>query len=231
MMFDKEKKDHIISKAEIKKWRDGKNKTIRETPKELSLAEKRVFVEICSKNSSTISLFQRKLGLDQERVNFYKNKYNIKDAKDARSLLSKMNEEREKEIRRLLNEEAVKAKEARVIAERRLQEMDEAKRIKDENFKKSILDIRKKKVLEAKIEDAERRRKFEESERKKNEVQTNWRLPIESETGESEIRTFTNDLRSRGLKFTMKKYGISKKDIKSEASRLKLNINWDLVRS
>jgi pyruvate/2-oxoglutarate dehydrogenase complex dihydrolipoamide acyltransferase (E2) component len=80
-------------------------------------------------------------------------------------------------------------------------------------------------------EDKERQQRLSEQENKVTQV-SRWRLPLSGrpQTREEELVRFRNDIQRRGLAFTASKHACEKKDVRAEAIRLGLKIDWDRVR-
>jgi hypothetical protein len=79
-------------------------------------------------------------------------------------------------------------------------------------------------------EDSERQRRFAESQEVHNT--SAWRLPLSGSEAvrNEELTRFRNDIERRGLSFAASKHACEKSDIRAEARRLGLRIDWDRVR-
>jgi len=64
-------------------------------------------------------------------------------------------------------------------------------------------------------------------EKTKKPIVSEWRLP---ETDSDSINQFYRRIIGLGLSFCANMYNVQTKDIKAEANRLKLKIDWDLVK-
>jgi hypothetical protein len=87
-------------------------------------------------------------------------------------------------------------------------------------------------VVAIKREDKERQRRHAEQQTKLEIPAKEWRLPQEgNEAQRAElVQRFRRELVYHGFSFVRKKYGASNAQIKFEAQRLGLKINWDIVR-
>jgi len=210
---------------DAKIWQDQKKrpKTAR---KELTLAERIKFVELVSQ-LATPGTFERHLGLAPNDVQHYKKVLDIESQDEARRLLRKMRrEDADKNEARTL-EQISKVREAEAVANERLKELAARKQTQAEiepKPKPNITLVRK--------EDAERQRRFEASEKAREQEAAKkagnvWYLPIDDNES---INRFRREIVNHGFSFCFKKYGATANQIKAEAERLGLNIKWDIVR-
>lgn len=207
-------------------WQAGKErKTTRSRP-ELDRVQRIEFLELVAQMASQ-STFERKLGLTGADVVFYKKELDIESQDEARRLARKLRMVHDDEREANVIEQTAKAREAEQIAQARLEAL-EAKRATD-----SIEKTRKKPdINKIRQEDAERNRRFLESQAGVEKPEKDWRLPIaEGEGTETEqIDRFRRAIVYHGLSFTAKRYGATAQQIKYEAARRGLKINWDIVR-
>jgi hypothetical protein len=210
---------------DAKIWQDQKKRP--KTPrKELTLAERIKFVELVSQ-LATPGTFERHLGLAPNDVQHYKRILDIESQDEARRLLRNLRKDDADKNEARVIEQVSRVREAEAIANERLKELAARKQAQAEvepKPKPNITLVRK--------EDAERQRRFEASEKAKEQEATKkvgsvWRLPIDDNES---VNRFRREIVNHGLSFCFKKYGATANQIKAEAERLKLKINWDIVR-
>jgi autonomous glycyl radical cofactor GrcA len=213
---------------DAKIWQDQKSRPKTER-KQLTLAERIKFVELVSQ-LATPGTFERHLGLAANDIEHYKKQFNIESQDEARCLLRKLRKaDADKNEARAI-EQISRVREAEIIANERLKELEARKQASVEPKPKPDINVVRK-------EDAERQRRFEASEKdKKVDVAYRkalkdgglvWQLPIDSHDS---VERFRREIMNRGFSFCFKKYGATANQIKTEAERLKLKINWDIVR-
>lgn len=216
------------NERDAKIWQDQKKRP--KTPrKQLTLAERIKFLELVSRLATSGS-FERHLGISSNDVEHYKKELNVESQEEARRLLRKLrNQDADKHEARVI-EQITKVREAEAIAQERLRELEARKQAPTEaKPKPDITTVRK--------EDAERQRRFEASEKDRqkdaafrkalNDGGRIWHLPID--TNES-VDRFRREIVNHGFAFLHKKYGATAAQVKAEAERLGLKINWDIVR-
>jgi len=223
----KEEEDHVISQAEIDNWQRGREQK-RIEPADFNSDDLRVFVQLASRDASS-GEFETKLGLSRRDVNFHRVKLGIHTTEEARRMLRQIDEEIERVEAEELNAQRAAAHEARLLAEKRLKDMEAAKAADLEAQRVERAATLQQDQIFFKEEDAKRQRNFQK-EQSKSKHNTDWRLPIESRNGEEEKVRFSNDIVYRGMRFTREKYQVTDADIQSEAARLGLTIRWELVR-
>jgi len=215
---------------DAKIWQDQKKrpKTAR---KELTLAERMKFVELVAQ-LATPGTFERHLGLAPNDVQHYKKVLDIESQDEARRLLRKLRKEDADKNEARVIEQVTKVREAEAVANERLKELAARKQTQAEvepKPKPNITLVRK--------EDAERQRRFEASEKAREQEAANqqakkdggrvWRLPIDDNES---VNRFRREIVNHGFSFCFKKYGATANQIKAEAERLGLKIKWDIVR-
>jgi len=123
-----------------------------------------------------------------------------------------------------MSNERKKAQDARMIAEQKLNEMNQRRQDESDDRRKRIHDMLS--ANDIKNDDVKRQERFEELEKQKNKIpESKFRLPenVRPEQFEHELVTY-------GWAFCTQKYNVSRNDIRSEASRLGLKIDFDMVR-
>ena len=166
------------------------------------------FIKLCISGAS-----ERKIeictGIPKDKVRFYKDMYSITDASSARDALSRLfpKQDRlqlphEKEVERLKD------------AQKRLDDLNSSCKIgKPKPFTK---------------EDADRQREIKNRFENMSTPAYNsgdWTLPDDITP-----ERFRHMIASRGFRFTMNMLDVSAEQIVKEANRLRLKINWDMVK-
>lgn len=201
----------------------------RERPK-LSMKQRIEFLKLVAQLSSN-STFERKLDLDASDVEFYKKQLNIESQDDARRLYKRLEIEQFEGSEEKINSETSKARDAEEVANKRLKEL-EAKRVAEKREKAVGIPN----VNAIRQEDADRQLRFDEEQRAQEaEVLARveeWHLPLDvPETDKKGIvDRFRRDIENNGFTFCLNKYQASPAQLKAEAVRLKLRINWDNVK-
>src|SRR6185436_6189325 len=127
--------------------------------------------------------------------------------------------------------ETSRARRAEEVANARLKEL-ELKRAVERSQKPDNTPTQN----EVRIEDAERQRRFDEQQRIIEEEALSkgdgWVLPLEGSDAEKRgiVERFRKDIEYCGMTFCLNKYHVTPIQIKAEAARLKLKINWDRVK-
>lgn len=222
--MDKPKKteEHVVTDREKRAWAASKKRTRRDKPT-LTFAQRIEFLELVARMASSTE-FERKLGLTSSDVENYKKLLNVESQDEARVLARKMKKENEEKREASIIEQTKCVREAEVVAQQRLEEL-EAKR----NATRPL------KIVDAnaiKMEDKERQRRFEAQQSKVEVPEKVWELPLEGTASQraEQIDRFRRELIYHGFNFVRKKYNATNAQIKHEAIRLGLKINWDIVR-
>lgn len=208
-----------FTERDTKKWNSQKRRSKHKRP-DLNPKQIVVFLELLSKMSGS-TVFERKLGLSANDVEHYKKTLDIESQEEARIELRKIKKLQFDQAEVRILEQTEKAKEAAEIANKRLQEINENKlnKEKTEKTRRSVNEVRE--------DDAERQRRFKQSENKTIKSADEWRLPIDSSES---VDRFKREIINRGFVFLKKKYGATQIQVKAEAQRLGLSINWDIVK-
>lgn len=216
--------EHVISQRAVDALRTNESAP-REGRRELSRGEIEKFLQLVSRVQSP-ALFKRKLNMSAHDVEFYKRELGIANEDDARKELRRMKHEDELARERNIVQNRLEQREAEQIANERLQQMerDRAERLAN----REEIDV--KKIRE---DEAAKQRRFATEQASVEEARkSDWRLPLEGNktTQAAQIDLFRRDVVHHGMGFCLKKYGCAARDIKAEATRLGLKVNWDLVR-
>jgi hypothetical protein len=206
-------------------WRASKERKVKRVRPTLDRTQRIEFLELVAQMASR-STFERKFNLTSADIEFYKREFDVESPDEARRLARRLRQENEDLHDIKILEETQKVREAEEVAQARLEAL-EAKRAADAIKPKKKIDINK-----IRQEDAERQRRFTEQQGKIEKPTKEWRLPFEEGRGteEEQIDAFRRDIIYHGLAFTGKKFNVTSQQIKYEATRLGLNINWDIVR-
>jgi thiol:disulfide interchange protein len=218
--------EHQITDREKRAWQASKERQPVAHP-ELTREQIKRFAQLVAELRSPV-YFERDLGLNRAGVEFYKRKLNIDSQDEARGLLRKMNREDEEAENTLRAENTAKQREAERVAQQRLDELEAAKAAEQaEAIERKKREVDPNRV---KQEDAERQKRFEKQQEEKLAATTSvdtWRL---NATNQDQVQLFKWDLEERGWTFCIEKYGASSQELKAEAIRLGLKINWDVVK-
>lgn len=208
-------KPHVITEREKRAWQQGKNKKRIDLP-DFSTRQLIKFLKFVVEDRSSME-FELHLQLSANDVAFYKTKYSINSIEDARTLLNKTEPEFNSQLEKEREAERIQSRKDRMAAERRL-DMSNKPLPKSPRVKRDY-----------KKDDAARQKRFDEQQ-SEQPVKSAWRLPTDSRDTADTIKRFENDIILRGMQFCVDKYNVSRNDIKAEAQRLGLKINWDMVR-
>ena len=219
----KEENEHIISDREKRAWQAGKGRKPAHKRPELKAAQRIEFLELVAQMASQ-GTFERKLGLNAGDVAFYKKEFDIESQNEARRLARKLKKESGESREEQVLKEVAKARDAELVANNRLKEL-ESRQKKEPKAKRSTNDVRQ--------EDADRQRRFTAQQKVLQEPSVEWRLPIVPDEGSEaeQIARFRREITYRGFTFLRRKYtDVTLGQVKWEAARLGLDINWDLVK-
>jgi hypothetical protein len=229
--FEEASGSHEISEREKQAWQSGKNSKRAARP-ELNTKQKERFLKLIAELASPI-LFERELGLSQADVEFYKNEFSIETQDDARRALRRLVTDTDEVIQARVRDNIQQQRAAEAVAQERLDEFEQ---------KKAADAASKRATSRAAInpdatrqEDAERQKKFVESQEilaASKSAMSDWRLELDGRASfdEERISAFRHDIIERGFNFCMQKYGASSRELKAEATRLNLKIDWNLIR-
>ena len=227
--MNKNEEKHEFTEREMRAWQDGAKR--RKTERVKLTAKQRIeFLKLVAQLATT-STFERRLGLNASDVEFYKKKYDVESQGDARRLYKRLEVEQLEGREDMIISETSRARQAEEVANQRLKELEQ-KRIA-ERIEKAV------KAPDANVlhkEDAERQRRFvAEQENKMTEALSrseSWTLALVGTDSEkrSMIDRFRKDIEYCGMTFCVNKYHVQPIQIKAEAARLKLRINWDRIK-
>jgi len=215
-----------ISERAKRAWREGKKRrVVRERPS-LTRSEMVEFLRLISEIASPFE-FERKLGLSQSDVNYYREKLEVENPDDARRKRMKMEAENAEMAESKAYEESKRQKEAAEVANARLREMNEA--LAQQALERSNVEIDGNAIRQ---EDAERQRRFAAQQSRASKPKKDWQLAVHGSKANQadQIELFARDIQYRGIQFTCSKYSATPDQIRFEAQRLGLNIDWDNVR-
>lgn len=218
--------EHAITSREQRAWQASKSRKRVKVRPTLDRLQRIEFLELVAQMSSR-SVFERKLSLDLSDVEFYKQELDIESLDEARRLARKLKRQGSDEREARLLEQTQKVQEAQEIAQARLEAL-EAKKAADQAAKPS----RKIDVNKIRQEDADRQRRFAAQQVDTKAPSKDWHLPLSEDGGSDveQIDKFRRDIIYRGLSFVGKKYNATPSQVKFEAKRLGISVNWDIVR-
>lgn len=213
-----------ISERSKRAYQRNKKLSTRSARPELTHEQKLEFLSLVSQLASPV-IFKRKMNLSANDVEFYKKQLKVESQDDARRLRTRLarniTADREAEIAENVRQQRAAEK----LAQQRLEELEE------QRAARALANAKPKRdPLVVKQEDTERQRRFSKQQA---EAQPNskWRLPLERHRSQSEqIEQFRRDLQYRGVTFCKSRYGVKLSDLKAEAARLGLKINWETIK-
>jgi hypothetical protein len=214
--------DREITEREARAYRAKKNQKPAQR-KELPRDEVKLFLRLVSEMASSTE-FETKLDMRRADIDYYKQQLDVEDPREARSTLMSMDLEDARARDDRVEDNRRQAREAEAAANARLKEY-EAEEARQQS-------VRAEKQLDPSAiadADSDRQRLFE-AQKTLSEPETDWRLPeVDGQLRNDIIRRFQHELLQQGWNFCRTKYGCTSDDLKSEARRLGLRINWDLV--
>jgi hypothetical protein len=195
---------------------------------QLSQVDVRKFIRLCAEDRN-FGEFQIYLGLDKADVIRLKGTLGIMTPRDAKDLLKDVVVLEEKEEAVARAERQVTLNEERKAAQARLDAQNLKKQQERSEKKRKVLSVTK-----VKNQDKKRQEKFEKQQEKTAAVKaadtlkklnkTAWQIPPELSPEQ-----FKRDLVHRGVRFICDRYNVTRSDIMSEVTRLKLKIDFDLL--
>jgi hypothetical protein len=190
--------------------------------KELPRNEAKLFLRLVSEMANSVD-FETKLGMKRPDIEFYKEQFNVEDYGEARRVLQRMDLEDARALDDSIEENRKQAREAEAEAQARLDEYERTQEVdRRERAKTQRLD-----PATIADEDAIRQREFA-AKQLVDVPSTEWELPeVEGPLRADIIRRFQHELGMQGISFCRTKYGCTAADLKSEAKRLGIRINWD----
>jgi hypothetical protein len=227
--MNKNEDKHEITEREKRAWKDGAKPRRRERPK-LTMPQRIEFLKLIAQLASN-STFERKLGLDPADIEYYKKQFDVENQDDARRLYKRLEIAMVEGREEVIINETSKARAAEETANLRLKELELRRTI--EKREKAVGTPDGNKV---RAEDAERQQRFQaEQEAKTAEALSKsepWSLPLAGSESDRRgiIDRFRRDLENCGMQFCINKYHASPMQLKAEANRLKLRVNWDRVK-
>jgi len=207
-------------------WQANKSKGTTRVRPSLDRVQRIQFLEMVAQMSS-VSMFERKLGLTSADVASYRREFDVESPDEARRLARKLQLQSDDEREARIVEQTQIVREAEQIAQARLEALEAQKAARELEKPERNVDVNR-----VRQEDADRQRRFEEQQSSVKVPEKDWHLSIEAGSGsrEEQVDRFRRSIVYHGLSFTAKKHNVTQGQIKHEASRLGLNINWDIVR-
>lgn len=227
--MNKDEKPHEITDREKRLWQEGAKKRKRERPS-LTMPQRIEFLKMVAQLASPSS-FERKLNLNQNDIEFYKKEFDVETQDDARRLYKRLEIDQVEGREEMIISENKKARSAEATANLRLKELELRRTIEKREKADKTPDAN-----QLHVEDAERQQRFEQEQREQEEEALAkcepWSLPLEGSESDKRgiIERFRKDIEYCGMQFCLNKYHVSSVQIKAEAARLKLRINWDRVK-
>lgn len=212
-----------ITEREARAYRANKDRTASPR-KELPRDEAKLFLRLVGEMSSSAD-FEIKLGMSRADVDFYKKSFDVEDYSEARSVLQRMDLEDARALDDKREDNRQQAREAEAAAQERL-DAYEAQQNADRLIRAENQQLDPAAIAD---EDARRQREFVASQ-EVDVPSTDWLLPESDGPLRGDIlRRFQHELGQQGVSFCRTKYGCTAADLKSEAKRLGVRINWDTV--
>lgn len=183
------------------------------------------FLKLAARMASGVE-FERRFGFNKADIDYYLNLLDIKSPQEARDKFKQLSTTLDQNNRIAIIEETKKTREAEAVAQQRLDEFNAKK-----NAIKPIKKVNKNKIK--KNEAKKQKRWLKQQEEAKNIVpEQAWNLPLEGTQSQrlEQIERFRREITYQGMGFVRKKYSVTNMQIKFEANKLSLGINWDIVR-
>ena len=214
----KNEKEHKFTERDTLNWKREPKRLVKKRP-DLNNKQCIVFLGLVSQITSP-QTFERLLGLSKDDIKYYMKLLNVETQDEARLLKREMQfKEDEQDVRRGIKED-IKKRKVSETRNKAFKELTQERLVKIPRVKLDINKVRQ--------QDANRQRAFKES--KDNALQNKgevWQLDV---VDNESVNRFRRDIVNHGFTFTKKKYDISSAQMKTEAKRLGLKINWDLVK-
>jgi len=199
---------------------------------ELTLRQKERFLQLIAEVRSPI-YFQRELNLSAREVDALKEEYGVENPDEARRALRKLARESEEDVQARMRDNIQQQREAEAVAQRRLEQLEAKKRQEVASRraeKRANIDS-----TAVRQEDAERQHRLNKQLEKADAVKStinDWRLELDGRQSFDDeiIAGFEADLIHRGVQFCIQKYSASSRELKAEAQRLGLQLDWDTLR-
>lgn len=227
--MNKNEQPHEFTEREKRAWKEGAKTRKRERP-QLSMSQRIEFLKLVAQLASNTT-FERKFGLSAADIEFYKKQFNVESQDDARRLYKRLEIDQIEGNEERIIHETGKARDAEAVANLRLKELELRKTIEKREKVNNTPDGNT-----VRQEDAERQKRFDQEQ----EAQTTealskcepWSLPLEGSDADRRgvIERFRRDIEYSGVQFCINKYQANLLQLKAEAARLKLHINWDRVK-
>lgn len=214
--------EHVITDREKRAWQAGKKRVHRVRPT-LNIAQRIQFLELVARMASDAE-FERKLGLVAADIQHYRKVLDVESSDEARLLMRKMKSENVEKREATIIQETQRVREAEAVAQQRLEEIAAKKNV-DRPLK--VID-----PVAVKREDAQRQKRFVSQQKKIVTPKKEWQLQLEGTAvyRQEQKDRFRRDIENHGMRFVRNKYGATNVQIKHEANRLGLDIDWDSVR-
>jgi hypothetical protein len=221
--FDSEENFERFTKK--KRGRPKKKEKRKDGGTSLGREDKLVFLKLVSQMAG-YSTFERKLNLNRSEVDRYKQSLDVETPDEARLLLKKLEREASAEDEAKLALKVKQTRERERLANLRL---DQEEIVKNSTAQPPVKQVDVTALRESESE-AQRRLEAELNATVKPDVA--WLLPLSGSQSNRELQVdaFRRDIENRGLNFCSNKYEATAAQIKFEANRLGLKINWDRIR-
>jgi len=199
---------------------------------ELTLRQKERFLQLVAEVRSPV-YFQRELNLSAREVDALKQEYGVENPDEARRALRRLATETEEQVEARIRENIQQQRAAEALAQQRLEEIESKKR--EESAARRAKNRANIDGDAIRQEDADRQKRFEEQQETSSAQRatiTDWRLELDGRPSFDEeiIATFKADLVNLGINFCIQKYNASARELKSEAIRLGVKLDWDTLR-
>lgn len=227
--MNRSEEEHKITGREMAAWQNKPKKAKHDLPK-LTVKQQIEFLK-CVAQLSTSSIFERKFGLNAAQVEEYKKLFDVESQDDARRKYRKLEIEQFEGREDYIISETTLARKAEDVANARLKELAYRKALEAKERADLTPDANA-----VRADDATRQRRFQEEQVAKEQEALSrtepWALPLSGSDFDKKdmIERFRKDIENCGLVFCMNKYQASPIQIKAEAGRLNLRINWDRIK-
>lgn len=191
--------------------------------KELTIQERIEFLDMYARMASDFE-YERKLDMRPSDIERYAKMLDVASPHEARRMHKRLKKQHEeyREAKAIAAENEVR--EAESIAQQRLAEL--------ERKRKANKPVKEVDVNAIREQDAERQRRWQQQKADSVHLDETWELPLEGTESQRReaVDRFRREIVYRGINFVRMKYDATPSQIKHEAARLGLKINWDIVR-
>lgn len=191
--------------------------------KELNVQERIKFLELFARMAPDAE-YERTLELQPRDISRYCEMLDVVSPNEARRLAKRLKTEHEESREARIVAAQNQLRQAEAVAQQRLAEL--------ERKRQATKPVKKADTNAVREEDAKRQRRWAQEQEQATVPAEPWELSLEGTEAQRQetIDRFRREIVYRGMNFVRNKYDASPSQIKNEAARLGLKINWEIVR-